>query len=312
MKAEGSRRSLRRRVVLVGVAAAAVGLTLLFAVTRDGGASVPRDTTPALQAPTLTNPVVVAVTPENRGLFLDPGLDYIVDLPDTPFTVPGGISIVGGRNVVIRGGEIYDDTPLASGETTDGAYGLYLEDQTGTIHLEGLWIHGRGIGQALILDESKGATVQVQTSRFAALHPVGNDVHTDGIQTWEGPRQLRLRNVTIRTAGVGIQTQPNTFESVAIDRWEYWRVNIVQTTRDAYALWKDAGKGAYWREIHRDFWVKNVGYLAWPSLRHWNPRGPGGVEGEPLSRGLPPRGDFVQARVVGLAYRPPLPIAKGG
>ena len=131
---------------------------------------------------------MVAVTPENRGLFLDPGVDYIVDLPDTPFTVPGGISIVGGRNVVIRGGEIYDDTPLASGETTDGAYGLYLEDQTGTIHLEGLWIHGRGIGQALILDESKGATVQVQTSRFAALHPVGNDVHTDGIQTWEGPK----------------------------------------------------------------------------------------------------------------------------
>ena len=36
------------------------------------------------------------------------------------------------------------------------------------------------------MDESQGATVQLERSRFETLHPVGY-VHTDGIQTWAGP-----------------------------------------------------------------------------------------------------------------------------
>ena len=303
MQAEGSRRRhwSGRTIAVAGVTVvvtAAVGLALAY------GAVAPSQTpVPALSSPALTDPTTVQISDTNRRLFLEADRDYVVRMPSTAFTVPGGISIVGGRNVVIVGGEIYDNTPIATGEPYDLAYGLYLEGQTGTVHVEGLWIHGRGIAQALVLAQFAGATVQVQSSLLESLHPVGY-AHTDGIQSWGGPNRLRLRNVTIRTAGVGIQVQPHTFEAVAIARWEYRRVNVVQTTKDAYALWKGSGHGAWWREFHEDLWVKPLGATAWPSKALWSP-GSGGVEGKPMYIGIPPGGDFVKPKSVGVAYKRP-------
>lgn len=309
MLADGSRRSrlIGRSLSLLGVvffAAATLTVTLEFA---SGAGKPPQPPNPpALKPPALTNPTTVEISDTNRNLQLDAGLDYVIRMPSTPCCASGGgVTINGGRNVVIIGGEIFDDSPISPSERVSSAYGLYLLDQTGTVHVEGLWIHGRGIGQAIVLGQTRGATVQVQNSRLAAMHPVGY-VHTDGIQSWAGPARLRLRNVTIRTAGVGIQTQPHTYGTVAIDRWEYWRVNVVQMTPAAYALWKWPHEGGWWREVHRDLWVKNLGTFAYPSGRYWNPGGPAPIEGEPIKRGIPPRGDFVQARVVGLLYRPPV------
>jgi hypothetical protein len=255
------------------------------------------------QTPVLSSPTTISVTDENARLMLDPDKDYVIRMPSTPVTADGGVWIVGGRNVVMIGGEIFDDTPISDGMSPDHAYGLYLKDQTGTVHLEGLWIHGRGIGQAIVLAEGRGATVQLQHSRLETLHPVGQ-VHTDGIQSWAGPYRLRLWDVTIRTAGVGLQTQPNQFVPVPVDTWEYRRVNIRQTTDDAYALWKAPGEGAWWREIHEAFWVENLGHFAWPDRSSWNPGGGAKVEGQKLKVGIPPGGDFVPAAAVGVGYAP--------
>jgi hypothetical protein len=253
--------------------------------------------------PTLSNPTTIKVTNDNRRFDLDPDKDYVIQMPSTPVTTDGGVWIVGGRNIVMVGGEISNDTPIADGVETDLAYGLYLKDQTGTVHLEGLWIHGRGIGQAVVLQETKGATVQLQHARLEPLHPVGY-VHTDGIQSWSGPLRLRLFDVTIVTAGVGLQTQPNQYGPQTIDTWEYRRVNIRQTTAAAYALWKEPGDGDWWREIHEDVWVRNRGHLAWPDLAYWNPGGKGRVEGTKLRLGVPRGGDFVPEGSVGAGYAP--------
>jgi hypothetical protein len=312
MIADGSRRSRltgRSSLKLLGVALFAAATLTVTLELASGAAKPPKPQQPpkppALTPPALTNPTTVEISDTNRNLHLEPGRDYVIRMPSTPCCASGGgVTLNGGRNVVIIGGEIFDDSPISPSERVSSAYGLYLLNQTGTVHLEGLWIHGRGIGQAIVLAQPRGATVHVQNSRLAPLHPVGH-VHTDGIQSWAGPARLRMRNVTIRTAGVGIQTQPHTFDAVAIDRWEYWRVNVVQLTPDAYALWKGSGQGEWWREIHRDLWVKNLGNYAWPSARHWNPGGPALIEGEPIKRGIPPRGDFVQARIVGLRYGQP-------
>ncbi len=222
-------------------------------------------------------------------------------MPSTPLTATGGLWIVGGRNVVIVGGEIFDDSPISSSESIDNAYGLYLKEQTGTVHLEGLWIHGRGVGQAVVMQQASGATVQIQRSRLETMHPVGH-VHTDGIQTWAGPHRLRLWNVTIRTAGVGLQTQPHQYWVRPIDVWEYDRVNVEQTTPDAYALWKASGSGGWWREVHTSFWVKNLGHLAWPNVGYWNPGGVAPIEGESFTLGVPSTGDFAPAGTVGRGY----------
>ena len=254
-------------------------------------------------SPTLSHPTTIEVTNDNTHLFLDPEKDYVIKMPSTPVTAAGGVVIVGGRNIVMVGGEIFDDTPIADPVESYLAYGLFLRDQTGTVHLEGLWIHGRGIGQAVVLSETKGATVQLQHSLLETLHPVGY-VHTDGIQSWSGPLRLRLFDVTIVTAGVGLQTQPHQFGPQPIDTWEYRRVNIRQTTAAAYALWKDPGDGDWWREIHESMWVRNRGNLAWPDLAHWNPGGKAKVEGTKLRLGVPPGGDFVPEGSVGAGYAP--------
>lgn len=247
---------------------------------------------------------MVSASNANARLFLDSSRDYVVHMPPAPITAEGGVWIVGGRNVILIGGEIFNDSPIGSSESIDNAYGLFLKNQTGTVHIEGLWIHGRGIGQALVLDQGAGATIQAQRSRFETLHPVGN-VHTDGIQTWRGPYRLKLNQMTIKTAGVGIQTMPHEYGPVQIDAWEYRNVNVEQTTNAAYALWKGAHSGGWWREVHENFWVKNLGYLAWPDLSHWSPAGPARVEGQQFTQGAPPSGDFVPGGSVGTGYQSP-------
>jgi hypothetical protein len=256
-----------------------------------------------LAIPTLENPITVEVSDSNRLLLLENERDYVIDMPPMPLTAEGGLTIVGGRNVVIIGGEIFNDTPIAPTEPSSNAYGLYLKEQTGTVHVERLWIHGRGVGDGLVLSQAMGATIQVQDCRFATLHPVTTNVHTDGIQSWAGPTRLSVRNLTIRTAGVGLQVQPRQFSPVPIDLWSFERVNVVQTTSDAFALWKGSGYGSWWQEVHKDFWVKNLGHYAWPSASHWDPDGPAEVSGQRVKRGIPPKGSFVQSRSVGLRYR---------
>jgi hypothetical protein len=293
------------------MAAVAVAATLMLVLVGASSATfphrlvraphVPAAATLYWPSPTLSHPTTIKVTNDNTRLILEPDKDYVIQMPPTPVTSEGGVWLVGGRNIVMVGGEIFNDTPIADGTETDLAYGLYLKDQTGTVHLEGLWIHGRGIGQAVVLSENNGATVQLQHSRLETLHPVGY-VHTDGIQSWSGPRRLRLFDVTIVTAGVGLQTQPHQFGPQTIDTWEYRRLNIRQTTAAAYALWKEPAAGGWWREIHEDIWVRNRGYLAWPNLAYCNPGGKGRVEGTRLNLGVPPGGDFVPEGSVGVGY----------
>ncbi len=257
------------------------------------------DTVP--RPPELTAPSTITVSNDNSRLFLADGKDYVLKLPSSPLTAKGGLWVVGGRNVVIVGGEIAANEPIDSSSEISDAYGLYLKNQTGTVHVEGLWIHGRGIGQAIVLDEGEGATVQVVRCRLEPLQPVGR-VHTDAIQTFRGPFRLRLSNVTIKTAGVGLQTMPHQFGPIRLGSWEYRRVDIEQTTPDAYALWKAPHAGGYWREVHEDFWVANLGYLASPDEQHWNPGGPARVTGHEMRIGRPPNGDFVPAASVGIGY----------
>ncbi len=256
----------------------------------------------------MTSPVTINVTNANARLNLNAGQDYIVKLPGTPLTASGGLWLIGGRNIIVVGGEIFDDSPISSPTSVDEAYGIYLKNQTGTVHLEGLWVHGRGVGQAVVMDEGQGATVQIQNCRFETLHPVGY-VHTDGIQSWSGPKKLLLDRVTIQTAGVGIQVQPRQYSPVSLGSWSWHRMNVVQQTAAAYALWKNSD--AWWALDQSDLFVRNLGYLAWANVdsypvgwNRWNPGGDAQITGEAWKIGLRPEGDFVPAGAVGTGYNP--------
>jgi chitodextrinase len=265
-------------------------------------------------APTLTNPTTVQVSNSNNRLYLSSGQDYIIRMPSTPLTATGGLWIIGGRNVVLVGGEIFDDTPISSSESIDNAYGLYLKEQTGTVHIEGLWIHGRGIGQTIAMQQNSGATVQVQNCRLEALHPVGH-VHTDTIQSWAGPRTLRLYQSTLISNGVVIQVQPREHGySGSLENWHYERLDLVHQTAATYALNKSASGSPFWPEYHKDLWLKtdpthhgasqNSAGVNWSfNWPGWNPGGnAGSISGEAINVGHRPGGQLISSSRAGIGY----------
>jgi hypothetical protein len=190
--------------------------------------------------PTLTNPQTNTVTNSNSSFSLNNNTDYIIKLPSTPLTVAGGLQLIGGHNIVIIGGEI--SHPTASNNIAD-EYGIALYRQTGTVHIEGVWIHGIGIGQAILIahtdSSSANSIIQIENSRLESLHVVGT-IHTDTIQSYGGPRKLRLYNNTMISNGVVIQTQPcDVGSGPTPTQWDYRKLDLVQQTPDAYGLWKN-------------------------------------------------------------------------
>jgi hypothetical protein len=136
------------------------------------------------------------------------------------------------------------------------------------------------------------------------------NVHTDGFQTYAGPLNLRMWQVTILTNGTCMTVQPHTYYSGPISRFSYERMDCVAQTDDTFALWKDSD-GSWWPEYHSEFWLKpNPNHVradqhsAWadaPSWTGWNPGGSGGnVSGEWINLG--DHADYAPASAVGRGY----------
>jgi chitodextrinase len=278
--------------------------------------------------PALSNPVTINVTDATRYYELNPGQDYVVKMPATPLgrnTRQGypALWLAGGRNVVIIGGEIKIDELATPSLGSFNQRGLVLSGQTGTVHVEGLWIHGNGMAQAVSIDNGRGplGTVQIQNSRLETMHPVWHtangapvEVHTDSIQSWAGPTVLKLYQDTIISTGNVLQFQPRKYISNhPLGQWDYRRVNFVNTTPASYALWKQFGP---WAEYHEELWVKTDPSHPWASQQAawaneatcwpcWNPGGPWPITGQPFNIGLRPGGDFVPSGSAGTGYVSP-------
>jgi len=283
------------------------------AVTVANGSTPPPVGTLLWKPPALTNPTTLNVTNTNHSFSLNNSQDYIVKLPSTPLTVSGGLELIGGRNITIIGGEISRPTSV---NDVAASYGIALYRQTGTVHIEGVWIHGVGIGQAVLIahtdQTSANSIIQIENSRLESLHQVGT-IHTDTIQSYGGPAQLRLYQDTFISNGVLIQTQPcDVGNGPAPHNWDYRRLNLVHQTADAYALWKNCTP---WSEFHQDIWLKtNPNHVAassnsawaggncWPC---WNPGGSWPITGEQIKLGLRPEGDWVPVGVAGTGYVSP-------
>jgi hypothetical protein len=155
--------------------------------------------------PALSNPITVQV--QNTGqacpsvtspwqnpnqpsvCVLDQTKDYILKLGHR--TDAGGLVVRGGRNVVIIGGRI---TPKLTTVIAEGR-GLTFWNQTGTVHVEGVLIDGAGDG---LLIYAPQAIFQVQNVRIgvSALKHDFSLNHPDVIQTWSGPREMRIDRLT--------------------------------------------------------------------------------------------------------------------
>jgi hypothetical protein len=253
-----------RRLVIVGALVLALTVAIVVAVTygprREPGGSatmpIPTSSTAgspgsnqsgvvvtigapgklAWAPPILNRPRSVVVGPGNRSLKLNPSLDYRVVLPNSPVDLGGGVTIVGGRNVVIIGGVIAipsrDEVP-----SDNDRRGLYLKGQTGTVHIEGVHITG-DISDGINLDQRKNAVVQIENVLIDRVHGSAATHHADVIQTWAGPRVLRVDGLRATTEYQGLFLLPNQlFKAGPPKEFTIRRSLITMTPGSGYAIW---------------------------------------------------------------------------
>ncbi len=230
--------------------------------------------------PKLHRPLKVTVTPRNRWLTLSPDRDYIVRMPQA-LRGSGGLTIEGGHNVVLVGGEIVIPkipTPL-NGDRTNRA--VELKDQTGTIYLEGIRITGAGASEGIDLDEpDPQSIVQLENIRIDGIRAYDEqswtDNHPDLIQTWAGPGRLEVDRLTGFTDYQALYLSPEE-HGPNIRSASFYNVDMgglpVKTSPVGAMLWKMSKFPTTLKNV----WLKRhpsttVEVGAWPGLRLGAPR----------------------------------------
>ena len=242
-------RRMPTALVLALALVAAVGGAATVAMLRSVGVAAPhvgvgRRFLPrsSIRPPVLHSPRTISpapCTPEGAGGTSpnDPvsnnhldvlGGDYIIR-----FTAPLRCELIisGGHNVVIVGGEInvsdaVDCRPPNFSPCDPMAHaGIYLSKQSGTVYIEGVWIHGAeaGLGldqyEPLRSSELDLVNVRIDDIHTGALATLWSDapqapsgIHTDCLASFEGPGRIRVDGLSCGTDYFGIQLQPDEFD----------------------------------------------------------------------------------------------------
>lgn len=250
--------------------------------------------------PELEDPEVIQITEDDRGIELEPDRDYELVLPNEPLEVPGGVSIVGGRNVVMIGGEIRipDDAEDEGGDVR----ALYLKDQTGTIHIEGVALTGPGLGEGINLDQREGAVVQLQNIRVDTVQGSQEGHHADVIQSWAGPSELRVDRLSGSTNYQGFFLLPQQFgDQPEPELFDLRRIDLTGEDGAGYMLWRDSDS---WPVATQDVWVSPPGGEQDREDFLWA-RDEGEGTWDDVMVGTPPDGSFVPEGVAGVGYESP-------
>ena len=219
-----------RRPAAVALTAAVLSLVAPAALPAAPAAADPSAPAAALTwaPPQLDDPVTVVLAPGRTSLKLDMARDYLVRLPATPLDTSDGVSIYGGHDVVLVGGEI----------RTRGR-GLYLRDQTGTVHVEGVRLSGAGATEGINLDQRRGATVQLQNIAVETVTGSYSGTHADVLQTWAGPELLRVDRLEGSSTYQGLFLDPHKFHDDSPALFDL-RNTVLRDAggRSAYLLWQ--------------------------------------------------------------------------
>lgn len=259
----------------------------------------------SFRPPALTNPTTLQVSNTNRAFRLDDTKDYILKMPSTPLDAKGGLNISGGRNVVVIGGHIhfsqwYGDSPGKNNR------GMYLQNQTGTLHIEGVLVSGL-IGEGIDLSQTKGAVVQLQNIRIESATGTKDSNHADVIQSWAGPRKLLIDRFTGYTGYQGFFLLPNQwFDGPAPELFDFRNVNLVGNPDGAgYLYWVDENRTRF-PVRHQNLWAKpSIAKAGNPDQWLWPQPKTGDRTWEGVREGVPADGDIVKRGDAGLGYVSP-------
>jgi hypothetical protein len=214
--------------------------------------------------PTLASPVVVNVPAEEPapqdGLYLIDGgsQDCKVNLPAVPITF--AVKTLGCNDIEVIGGEINlssrwqdDGAPGCGAENREKEdYGLFLQNWSGTAHVEGLKLTGAGLSDGVDFASGGGpnpnATIQIENVWVDTLHPTDDDPdgceHPDSLQTWQGPDVIRLDKITTWSNFQGINVDSNAlFAQRAEGSHERDRASAIRIKRTNVRLDTGSGNG---------------------------------------------------------------------
>ena len=249
---EGPEARPTRRTILLGSIVAGAGVVGCAGIVAGLAAhqSPSRGGQPTLRPgplswppPALDRPIEIQVTEDRSQLELRPDSDYVVTMPkDAPLRAPGGLIIVGGRNVHLIAGAIEVPSMESSPDPKDRR-GLYLKGQTGVVHVEGLSIDGADLTDGINLDQSADATVQFENVLVGTCHGSESGFHADVLQTWDGPNELRVDGLVGATTYQGLFLSPMTFGTREPRLFDLRRICIVAETGAHYLLWSDNDAG---------------------------------------------------------------------
>ena len=279
--------------------------------------------------PSLTSPTTITVDDSTpMPLYLDQTRDYVIKLGHRTRT--HGLVISGGRNIVMVGGRI--SIPYAgTSPTIESRRGLYLERNTGTVHIEGLLIDGPDLSEGIQI-AAPNAVVQLQNVRVIGVHARDqvnfSDNHPDCLQPWGGVRKIQIDRMTCTTDTHGLYFDSNdarrlggpigsadirrynikrTFKS---DKWAFQRVtqdgdqpmsltDVYVEPAEGTSLYNSVGNEP-WRNGVYNFLAATISSdgmtASWPTDTSLS-----GV----VKKGAPPAGDFAPDGVSGTAYASP-------
>lgn len=193
---------------------------------------------------------------------LDIRKDYIIKLSKTtPRVAAGtGIQISGGKNVVIIGGEVI---VKASGGICRA---FYVKDNVGTVHLEGVKFRPEsGNFTEGINNASPSTVLQVQNVNVAGLCSGSQATnHADIIQTWNGPKSLKVDGLKGRTnyQCAFLNARDTNKAAAPLDDWEMHRCDFESVNGAKYTMWLVPPPAS----------VKTSQIHCWgPSLGAWKP-----------------------------------------
>jgi hypothetical protein len=309
----------RRRIGLVAASLVALAPFVVGTLPAAGpaGAAPIRLT---WRPPLLVNPIRLAIT-SARNLELDPRRDYILELPrDRPLVAGYGcVHIEGGHNIVLIGGECYAPPRLDATEGTGRVF--YIQGNTGTVHIEGLYAHGPGLTEGIDIFDSPNTVLQVENCRFETVSNWGRQaIHSDLIQA-DSLAALRVDRFTGSSQVQGIFRGGASPAPAGAD---LRHVNIIGVAggTDGRLLWNGSGPfGPYSMALShvyvRPFPGASVGTSVWPGVdQSWRlaprVRADGSLQWPYAAHitgvvhsGTPPSGDFVPPGVAGRGYVSP-------
>lgn len=275
--------------------------------------------------PSLTSPTKISLGDGYTDTVLGPSQDAIITLPKTP--KEGGVTIEGGHNIVLIGGEITVPSGAPLGPVNNRFHtGLYIKGATGTVHIEGVRFDAASnvLWDAIDINAPK-ATVQLENIR--AEHIEGNftDFHADVVQPWGGVKDLRIDRLTASSdyQGLTIPIDKGPIGSAELSHVDLYGLSDHVQQKGGYLLWLTSGTKTCtsYPVTLQDVYVtpspkREFGKTLWPDggltkrcdahVRHGTATWPGlpEVRGD-VRAGPPPNGEYVPPDVAGIDYVSP-------